>query len=133
MDLHSNPTETRMATVFLDKNDVVIITMKDCGVVDEYDLIDLNLVVKHKTDGRPSLKLFIADGNWDMNKKAKNYAKSQEKITQTIARAIVTSSRIKVALFNYMIKFNKKKSYPVQFFNNQDEAYAWLMSFKTSE
>jgi hypothetical protein len=125
----SNPVETRIATVFLDENSVVKITMKDCGTIDEYDIVDLNLVVRRLTDSKKSLKLVILKGNWDMTKKAKEMAQQEDAIAQTKARAIVVSGVIKASLLNFIRQFSEK-DYPQQFFNDPFEAYQWLLGFK---
>src|SRR5688572_17181557 len=95
----SNPTETRAATIFEDEQGVIIITFKDCGEIDEFDMTDLNLVVRNKSRNKPALKLVIATGNWDMTKKAKEVAEKGDSLTKTRARAIVVSNNIKASLF----------------------------------
>jgi hypothetical protein len=134
MDLQSNPTHTRIASVFRDKNDVIVIRMKNCGIVDEFDVLDLNLVIRHKCEGIPRLKLFIADGDWDMDKKAKERVALEEQSLLTKARAVVVSSKIKATVLNYLKTFIRNKSkFPVQFFNSEEEAYNWLLSVKDLE
>jgi hypothetical protein len=126
-----NPTETRIASVFKDENSVIVITMKDCGVVDEYDAVDLNLVIRHKCDQKPSLKLVIATANFDLSKKARKVAEKEDVLSKTKARAIVVSNNIKASVYNFMKQFDNKP-YPQQFFTDKDEAYAWLLKFKES-
>jgi len=128
----NNLVELRIASVIKDKNGIICITMKDCGVVDEYDVMDLNLVIRHAANNAPSLKLLIATGDWEMSKKAKIMAEKEDNISKTIARAIVVSNTIKASLFNFMKKFSKK-SYPQQFFNSREEAYDWLMSLNNAQ
>lgn len=124
--IHSNPTETRIASVFLDENGVICTTMKDCGLVDEFDVMDLNLVIRHKANGKDCLKLLIATGDWDMSKKAKEMALREDNISKTKARAIVVSNKLKASLFNFLKQF-QNRTYPQQFFENRDEAYRWLL------
>jgi hypothetical protein len=124
----SNPTETRIASVYLDENSVIITTMKNCGLIDEYDVMDLNLVIRHKSGDQPRLKLTVATGDWDMSKKAREMAEKEDNISKTKARAVVVSNNIKASLLNFLKQFNNK-SYPQQFFHNKEEAYQWLMSF----
>lgn len=42
---NQNPTELEFATVFKDKNGIIIITMKDYRKLDQYDVININLAI----------------------------------------------------------------------------------------
>lgn len=127
--IDSNPIETRIASVYKDDNEVIIITMKDCGEVDEMDVLDLNLVIRQKANQQKALKLLILLSDFDLTKKAKEMAAKEDNLSQTKARAVVVSNRLKASVFNFMKQFSEK-SYPQQFFKNQDEAYQWLLSLK---
>lgn len=72
---NTNPTELEFATVFKDKNGIIIITMKDYRKLDQYDVININLAIRHKTDGKSALKLLNARASWSMDKKAKERTK----------------------------------------------------------
>jgi hypothetical protein len=122
-------TETRIASVYRDENGVIVIDMKDCGLIDEYDVMDLNLVIRQKCANRPSLKLVVATGDWDMTKKAKEIAEKEDNLSQTKARAVVVSNNIKASILNFLKTFSDK-SYPQQFFNNRESAYEWLLGYK---
>ncbi len=124
---NSNPTETRIATIFKDENGIIIITMKNCGKVDEYDVIDVNLVLRRKTNKNPSLKLLDTRAIWSMDKKAKERALQEDIINPTKARAIVVSNVLKSSMFTFLRKFSKKE-YPQRFFIDKQEAYNWLKS-----
>ena len=126
---NSNPTETRIATIFQDDNGILIITMKDCGKVDEYDVIDVNLVIRHKANKKPVLKLLDTRANWNMDKKANERAKFEDTVSITKARAIVVSNNLKSTLFKFLQSFNEK-DYPQQFFISKEAAYNWLISQK---
>jgi hypothetical protein len=125
----ANPTEIRIASVFKDENDIIIITMKDCGMIDEYDVMDLNLVLRHKADNQPALKLYITTGDWEMTKKGKEMAEKEDNISRTRARALVVSNSLKASAMNFLQSFSGK-SYPQQFFSTREEAYAWLLSMR---
>ena len=128
--LIENPIETRIATIFKDENDIIIIiTMKNYGKVDEYDVIDVNLVLRYKTNKQPALKLLDTRAIWSMDKKAKERAKFEDTVSITKARAIVISLFRKVTNFNFLRQFCKK-DYPQKFFTNKQEAYNWLLSQK---
>lgn len=124
MTIVSN-TDTRIASIEKDDNGIIIITMKDCGLVDEYDVIDLNLVLRHQSNDQPALKLFDANANWQMDKKAKERAKLENNITKTKARAVVVSNVVKKGLLTFLQSFGKF-NYPQKFFTNKQEALSWL-------
>jgi hypothetical protein len=125
----SNPTELEFATIFKDKNDIIIITMKDCGRLDQFDVININLAIRHKSEGIPALKLLDARANWSMNKKAKERAKLENSATITKARAIVVSNFIKASFIKFFQSFSEY-DYPQEIFTNFEEAYKWLLTFK---
>ncbi len=127
--IHSNPTETRIASIVKDEQDIIIITMKDCGVMDEYDVLDVNLVLKAKSRNKPAYKLLDARANWSMNKKAKESAQLENSASKTAARAIVVSSEMKGILLNFLQNFSKS-IYPQKMFSNKEDAYNWLLSLK---
>lgn len=124
----TNPTETRTASVFKDEHGVIVITMKNCGQVDHFDIMDLNLVIRHKAQGKRCLKLVIAADNWDPDKKAREMIEKEDNLSMTKARAIVVSGSIKASLLNFIKQFDHK-DYPQQFFTDRETAYNWLMSF----
>ena len=125
----SNPTELEFATIFKDKNGSIIITMKDCGTLDQFDIININLAIRHKTGGEPALKLLDARAIWKMNKKAKERAQIENSSSVTKARAIIVSNSIKATLFKFIKSFSKY-DYPQQIFSDYDLAYKWLLSLK---
>lgn len=127
-----DPVETRIATVLKDKNGILIITMKDCGIVDEFDVIDINLVLRHLSEKNPSFKLLDARADWRMDNKAKERAKMEDTTSVTKARAIVVSGLVKATLLKFLQSFSKKE-YPQKTFTNWDEAYSWLLKIKSEE
>jgi hypothetical protein len=125
---NTNPTELEFATVFKDKNGIIIITMKDYKKLDQFDVININLAIRHKSGGTPALKLLDARSNWSMDKKAKERAKLESLASVTKARAIVVSNSIKAVLLKFLQSFNKQE-YPQEIFTDWDEAYDWLLLF----
>ena len=103
--------------------------MKDCGRIDEYDVVDLNLALRHITGGKAALKLVDTRSSWSMDRKAKERSKLENSSQHTKARAIVVSNFIKAALFRYLHELGKK-DVPQEFFTNKDEAYKWLLGQK---
>ncbi len=126
---NNTPTETRTASILMDENGIVLITMKNCGRVDEYDVVDFNLVLRHITEGKPALKLFDARARWSMDRKAKERAKLENTPEITQARAVIVSNFMKATLFRFLNELGKK-NIPQEFFTDKDEAYKWLLNFK---
>lgn len=126
---NTNPTVLEFATVFKDKNGIIIITMKDYGRLDQFDVININLAIRRKSQKKPALKLLDARANWSLDKKAKERAKLEHSASVTKARAIVVSNFMKVALYKFLQSFSKHE-YPQQIFTDYDEAYNWLLSIK---
>lgn len=122
--------DSRVAIVSLDSEDIITIRLKDCGQVEELDIINLNLSIRHFCAGIPKLKMVVTTSDWEMDKFAKKRAESEDRSTNTIARAIVVSGKLKAAIYNYMVGFNSKSPFPSQFFYNEQDAYQWLLSFK---
>lgn len=123
---NTNPTELEFATVFRDKNGIIIITMKEYKKLDQYDVININLAIRHKTNGKPALKLLDARAKWSMDKKAKERAKLEQAASVTKARAIVVSNVITASLMKFLQSFAKQE-YPQKIFSDYDEAYEWLL------
>jgi hypothetical protein len=121
-----NLSELDFATVFRDENGVIIITMKDHKKLDEYDVINVNLAIRHKTQGEPALKLFDSRANWSMNKAAKARAKMEHNSNATIARAVVVSNLVTAALMRFLQSFGTY-NYPQKIFSDYEEAYNWLL------
>lgn len=121
--------DTRVAHVYKDANDIVVITMKNAGVVDEADITDLNLVIRKLAEKKAIYKLLDARASFDMDKKAKLLTEKEELVSKTKARAIIEPNSIKASLHNFLKQFSHDK-YPQQFFTDYDEAYHWLLDLK---
>ena len=128
----TNPVETRIATILKDKNGILIITMKNCGLVDEFDVIDINLVLRHLSEKNPSYKLLDARAEWRMDAKAKDRANLEDSTSKTRARAVVVSGIVKATLIKFLQSFSKK-DYPQKTFTDWDEAYEWLLKIKSEK
>lgn len=126
----NNITETRTAHIQKDENDILIITMKDCRRIDEYDVVDYHLALRHLTGNKPALKLVDTRASWSMDRKAKERSKLENTKQNTIARAVVVSNFLKATLFKYFHDLGKK-DVPQEFFTDKDEAYKWLLTFKS--
>ncbi len=124
--------ETRVAVIKKDEQGIVHITMKDCGKVDELDVVDVHLVLRHLSGDKPAYKLLDARASWSLTSKGKERARLGDLPENTGARAIVVSNGIKKALYRFLQEFSKK-SYPQRFFTDYDEAYNWLLSVKREQ
>jgi hypothetical protein len=122
--------DTRVAKVYKDANDIVVILMKKAGLVNEADIIELNLVIRNHAEKKAIYKLLDARANFDFDKKAKALTEKEERISRTKARAIIVSNSIKASLENFLKEFSHNK-YPQQFFTDYNEAYQWLLNLKT--
>ncbi len=100
--------------------------MKDYWKLDQYDVININLAIRHKASGKPALKLLDARAKWSMDKKAKERAKLEQAASVTKARAIVVSNFMTATLLKFLESFSKHE-YPHQIFTDYDDAYAWLL------
>ena len=120
---------TRVADIFKDENDVIHIVMNHHVIVDREDIADVNLVLRQLSEGKPSLKVLDSRPAWDMSEDAKKYAEQMHNPVNTIARAILTTSKISSLLFNFLQKFNSPAA-PQRFFSDEKKAYKWLMKFK---
>lgn len=120
---------TRTAHIHLDRNDIVIITIKKNAEIDFEDAADNFLVIKHMVENKPCLRLIDARGGFSMDKKAKTFLESKDVKERTRARAIVVHNKIKKVLLNFLYTLETKKV-PTQVFTDYDGAYEWLMNFK---
>jgi hypothetical protein len=121
--------DTRVARVYKDANDIVVIIMKNAGVIDEADMTYLNLVIRQLAGNKAVYKLLDARATFDMDKKAKMLTEKEELISKTKARAIIEANSIKASLHNFLKQFSHDM-YPQQFFTEYDEAYHWLIDLK---
>ncbi|MDO8998571.1 MAG: hypothetical protein Q7W45_02320 [Bacteroidota bacterium] len=127
-----NPIETRTSTIFLDEHGIIIITMKNCGLIDEYDVIDANFVIRFKANQKPAYKLLEANADWDLNEKAKARVEMENSKIYTAARAIVVSNKLKATVLKYLQKLSKKE-FPQKFFTSKEEAHKWLLELKNKK
>jgi len=124
--------DTRIASIYRDENEIIVITMKDCGKVDEFDVLDVNLVIRNLSKNKAAYKLLDAKANWNMDAKAKERAKLENSVTKTSARAVVVSSIVKSTLLKFLQSFSKF-DYPQKTFTDFYEAYDWLLALKNKK
>ena len=125
----SRKISTRIAEITIDDDEIILIKMLDAVDVDEYDILDLNLIVRHLSKNKPALKLLDSRNNWSISVKAKQVASNENSLNKTIARAIVVSNKLKSGVFSFIKKFESKK-YPQKYFTDINEAREWLLNFK---
>lgn len=101
--------------------------MLDAVDVDEYDIFDLNLIIRHLSNNKPALKLLDSRNSWTISPKAKKVATKESTLNKTTARAIVVSNKLKSGVFSFIKKFESKK-YPQKYFTDIDEAGQWLLN-----
>jgi len=122
-------TKLDFADVKRDENDIIIISMKDHKQLDEFDVININLLVRFHAKGESLCKLLDARADWSMSSKAKKQAKLEQKNSLTRARAIVVSHSTRAALLNFLQYFSKF-DYPQKIFSDYEAAYQWLLTQK---
>lgn len=125
----STIVETRIATVMLDDNGIMNITLKDCSEIDEYDIVDLNLVLKHLANKQPTFKISDTRADWKISKAANLKSKEEDLTSNTQARAIIISKNIKSTLLSFIHSF-MKTNYPQKIFYTKDSAYQWILEQK---
>lgn len=128
MNLSRN-ISTRVADVSIDGFGIITITMKDAVDVDELDVLDINLIVRHFSNKLPALKLLDSRCNWNISSEAKRKAMEEAALSPTKARAIIVSNKLKSSVLSFIKQFEKRE-FPQKYFTNIEEAKSWLMSFK---
>lgn len=103
--------------------------MLDAADVDEFDILDLNLIVRHLSNNKSALKLIDSRNSWTISPKAKRIATKETSLNKTTARAIVVSNKLKSGVLSFIKKFESKK-YPQKYFTDINEARQWLLTFK---
>ncbi len=101
--------------------------MIDSVDVDEFDILDLNLIVRHLSKNKSVLKLLDSRNNWTISPKAKKVAAQETSLNKTKARAIVVSNKLKSGVLSFLKKFESKK-YLQEYFTDINEAREWLLA-----
>lgn len=125
----SRKISTRIAEISIDDDEIILIEMLEAADVDEFDILDLNLIVRHLSKNKPALKLVDSRRSWSISSKAKNVAIRETTLNITKARAIVVSNQLKSGILSFIKKFESKK-YPQKYFTDINEAREWLLTFK---
>lgn len=99
------------------------------NVVDVEDALDNMLVIKNLSAGKKMLKLVDARGNWSTTSEARKVSSKNFSPETTIARAYIVDSFLTKLMFNFLRSFTEKKV-PEEFFNNEEEAVTWLLTYK---
>lgn len=120
---------TRTAKISLEKEGYIKIQMLPDVIVDAEDALDNMLVIKNLSDGKKRLKLIDARGKWNMTPEARKVSKKNFSPETTLARAYIIDSFLTKLTLNFLTSFSEKKV-PEEFFNHEEEAITWLLSFK---
>jgi hypothetical protein len=126
---NSRKISTRIAEVSIDNDEIILIEMFNAADIDEYDILDLNLIIRHLSNNKPALKLVDSRNSWSISIKAKKVAEKTTSLNKTMARAIVVSNKLKSGVLSFIKKFESKK-YPQKYFTDINEARNWLLTFK---
>lgn len=120
---------TRVAEISVDENEIIYVTMMDSADVDEFDIVDLSLIIKRLSNNKPALKLVDSRNKWFISPSAKKKAMSDYSDKKTIARAVVVSNKLKSGVLSFIKNFESKK-YPQNYFTDIEEAKKWLLNYK---
>lgn len=120
---------TRTAKISLEKEGYIKIQMLPDIIVDAEDALDNMLVIKNLSYGKKTLKLIDARGKWSMTPEARKVSKKNFTSETTLARAYIVDSFLTKLTLNFLMSFSEKKV-PEEFFNHEEEAITWLLSFK---
>ncbi len=120
---------TRTAKISLEKEGYLKIQMLPDIILDAEDALDNMLVIKNLSAGKKMLKLIDARGKWSMTPEARKVSKKNFAAETTIARAYIIDSFLTKLTLNFLMSFSDKKV-PEEFFNHEEEAITWLLSFK---
>ncbi len=121
---------TRTAAISIDANEIVLVRMTEGIHLDYEDALDNFLVVRQFSKSKQLLKLIDSRADWTIDDKAKRYMEGKSMRNTTKARAFVVRSQTKKLLLNFYYTLNAPNA-PSQVFTDYDEAYAWLLSFKS--
>lgn len=124
-----NHFTTRTAIITLEAEGYIKIKMLPDAVVDAEDALDNMLVVKNLSCGEKMLKLIDARGKWSMTPEAKIVSKKNFTPETTLARAYIADSYLSKLMLTFLRSFSEKKV-PEEFFNSEEEAIIWLLTFK---
>ncbi len=120
---------TRTANISLEKEGYIKISILPGSVIDVEDALDNLLVIKNLSAGKKMLKLFDARGKWSMTSAAKKVSEKNSSPENTLARAYIIDSFLTKIMFNFFRSFSSP-DVPEDFFNDETEAIAWLLSHK---
>jgi hypothetical protein len=120
---------TRTAKISLEKEGYLKIQVLSDIIVDAEDALDNLLVIKNLSGGNKMLKLIDARGKWSMTTEARKVSKKNFAPETTVARAYIVDSFLTKLTLNFLMSFSEKKV-PEEFFNHEEEAITWLLSFK---
>lgn len=125
----ANHFTTRTAKISLEKQGYLKIAILPDVTVDAEDALDNMLVIKNLSAGKKMLKLVDARGNWKMTREARRVSKKNFRPETTLARAYVVDSYLTKVMFAFLRSF-QEKTVPEEFFNHEEEAVLWLLSFQ---
>lgn len=98
--------------------------------VDYEDVLDNLLVIRNLSGNKRVLKLIDSRLNWTIDKKAKKYIETSDVKNKTLARAVLKGSVLNKLVSNLFMNLNEPQI-PTKVFTNLDEAYNWLLKFKS--
>ncbi len=134
----SNPTwtsssyESELATLEIDSNEILTLTLKPFEQSNSKHEQDLNLAISSSTYREPKLQLIDIRASWNTTQSDIRMLINQEALLIPYARAIVIPSEANPVSIQAILMLSKIVSYPIRFFTSKAIAYEWLLGFHNS-
>lgn len=132
----SNSYETSLATLEIDTNEVLTLTLKPIekanNLIEQESLEqELNRIVSSQTYGVPKLQLIDIRASWNTTQADIRMLVNQDALVIPYARAVIIPIEANPISIHAILMMSKIVKYPIRFFTSKSVAYDWLMSFHT--
>jgi hypothetical protein len=121
--------ETGLATLELDTNEVLTLTLKPNKNMDEQLEQELNRLMCSETYRVPKLQLLDIRQSWNTTQSDIRLLMNQDALLIPYARAVVIPNEANPTSIHAILMLTKIVRYPIQFFTSKTLAYDWLMRF----
>src|ERR1700752_255187 len=128
MNFISDKITTRISTVQLREDDILLINIRKDESFNVRDMWELIEAARQIGNGRRFLNLIVVGAHTVPDEASRILSTSEEGSIYKIADAFVISSLIQLMVSNVYMKFHKP-SVPTKFFKNVQDAENWLYQF----
>jgi hypothetical protein len=129
--LNKGRIETELATLEIDSNEVLTLTLKSCDTITEIDQVALHLLLCSEPYQILKLQLLDIRACWNTQQNDVRLLMNQNALFIPYARAVIIPSEANTSSIQAILILSKDVKYPVRFFTSKIVAYDWLMSFHT--